>query len=79
MFCKATLTLSFRVRERPATQKFEMHQIHRNLQAASPSDLNEQLTSVVKLTSVSSTIGYGREYVFQRDYVHIILRDDLIM
>ena len=64
MFCKATLTLSFRVRERPATQKFEMHQIHRNLQAASPSDLNEQLTSVVKLTSVSSTIGYGREYVF---------------
>ena len=82
MFCKATLTPSFRVRERPATQKFEMHQIHRNLQATSPSDLNEQLTSVVILTSVSSTIGYGREYVlvfFQRDYVHIILRDDLIM
>ena len=50
-------------RERPAKIKFEMHQIHRNLQAASPSDLNEQLTSVVKLTSVSSTIGYRREYV----------------
>ena len=51
-----------------------------------PSDLHEQLTSIVKLTSVSSTIGYGREYVFvffQRDYVHItvyiILRDDVIM
>ena len=51
------------------------------IKAASPSDLNEQLTSVVKLTSVSSTIGYGREYVlfFFQDYVHIILRDDVIM
>ena len=47
-FCKATLTQWFRVPLRPATTKFEMHQIHRNLQAASPSDLNEQLTSVSK-------------------------------
>ena len=60
-----------------------MYQI---IKAASPSGLNEQLTSVVKLTSVSSTIGYGRGYVlffFQRDYVHIteyiILRDDVII
>ena len=86
MFCKATLTRSFRVRERPAKTKFEMHQIHRACRLRIPSDLNEQLTSVVKLTSVSSTIGYGQEYVlffFQRDYVHItvyiILRDDVIM
>ena len=63
MFCKATLTLSFRVRERPAKTKFEMYQIHRSCRLRITSDLNEQLTSVVKLTSVSSTNGYGREYV----------------
>ena len=54
-FCKATLTQWFRVPLRPANKKFEMHQIHRNLQAASPSDLNEQLTSVCQLTSESTS------------------------
>ena len=85
MFCKATLTLSFRVRERPATQKFEMYQIHRNLQAAYPF----RFESTVDLRSeTNECIEYYRLwtgicFVFQRYHVHItvyiILRDDVIM